>query len=155
MTLPANEPTDQTLVSELPAYIRENRAAINNMEGLENTVGYSDVNVQPGTTILTVGTELGDYGYESITMTGLGVSELEAFADGSPGQVKVITFQDADVELVDSDSKINGTFYLDQVPSGQKFEPQVDDTIALMNVGGLPGVTHGYWKELYRTLSVK
>ena len=155
MTLADNEPTDQRLVSELPSYIRETRAALNDIEGLENTVGQTDLNVESGTTFLAVGDELGDYGYESIIMTGLGASTLSSITGGTHGQVKVITFQNADVSLTDSDSKSAGTFYLDQLPVGEDFNPEVDDVIALMNVDGSPGVDNGYWKELYRTLSVK
>ena len=155
MTLPENEPTDQRLVSELPSYIRENRAALNDIEGLENTVGATDINVAPGTISLVVGTDLGDYGYESITMAAVNAAILESITNGTHGQVKVIVFGDDDIDLVDSNSQINGTFYLNQLPAGEEFDLRTSDVIALMNIGGSPGIDDGYWKELYRTISVK
>ena len=155
MTLAENEPTDQRLVSELPSYMRETRAAVNNIEGLESTVGSTEISIQPGSTTLVVGTDLGDYGYESISMVGLGVSVLETITNGSHGQVKVIIFQDGDVSMTDDNAQADGTFYLNQSPAGEDFEPEANDVIAIMNIGGTPGVNNGYWKELYRTLSVK
>ena len=155
MTLADNEPTDQTLVSELPSYIRETRAAVNDIEGFESTVGFTEINVPLGETSLVVGDELGDYGYESIRMTAVGPAVLETITNGTDGQVKVIVFQDTDIDLLDSDAQSGGTFYLEQLPSGQELNPQIGDVIALMNIGGSPGIDDGYWKELYRTISVK
>ena len=155
MTLADNEPTDQRLVSELPSYIRETRAALNDIEGLENTVGQTDLNIQPGTTTLAIGDDLGDYGYETVTISGVGASILETITNGTHGQIKVIIFEDDGVDLTDDASMADGTFHLEQLPVGEDFGAQEGDIIALMNIGGSPGVDNGYWKELYRTLSVK
>ena len=153
MTLAANEPTDQRLVNELPSYIREDRAAINALSG-DGNVGNTDLNVTLAATSLSVGTELGTYGLETIKCTGLGIATLLSILGGSEGQVKIFIFQDTNVRLTDSMTKLNGTFYLNQLPAGGDFNPQADDVIAFVNIGG-DGSVSGYWKELYRTLSLK
>jgi hypothetical protein len=143
------------MVSELPSYIRANRVAINNLSGTGGYTGVTNLNVQPGSVSLAVGTQLGAYGYESVICTGIGVSTLTAISGGINGQVKVFVFQDTDVKFTDSNSKTNGTFYLNQLPAGMIYTPQVDDILALMNIGGNGGSENGYWKEIYRNLSVK
>ena len=153
MTLAANEPTDQRLVNELPSYIREDRVAINALSGSGN-VGNTDLNVALAATSLSVGSELGTYGLETIKCTGLGIATLLSILGGSEGQVKIFIFQDTNVRLTDSMTKLNGTFYLNQLPAGGDFNPQADDVIAFVNIGG-DGSVSGYWKELYRTLSLK
>ena len=154
MTLAINEPTDQRLVSELASYIRENRAAINALSGSGN-VGNTVLSVAAGVTSLSVGTNLGSYGFETVKCSGAGVATLTSISGGSEGQVKVFVFQDANVRFTDSISKAGGTFYLNQLPAGSNFNPQQDDVIALVNIGGDGASVGGYWKELYRTLSLK
>ncbi len=154
MSLAANEPTDQRMVSELPYYIRETRAAVNATSGSGN-VGNTVLSVAVGATSLSVGTELGSYGVETIKCSGVGVATLTAISGGTEGQVKVFIFQDTNVRFTDSVLKSGGTFYLNQLPSGGNFNPQQDDVIALINIGGDGGSVGGYWKELYRTLSLK
>ncbi|MHA1289114.1 MAG: hypothetical protein ACTSPB_17130 [Candidatus Thorarchaeota archaeon] len=154
MTLAANEPTDQRQVSELPAYIRENRVAINAISGAGN-VGVTDLTLAAGSTSLVVGTDVGAYGYETVKVTGTGAATLTKITGGTEGQVKVFVFQDALVKLTDGNVKSGGEFYLNQLPAGSNFEPQQDDIIALVNIGGDGGTTYGYWKELYRTISLK
>ena len=154
MTLSTNEPNDQREVSELASYIRENRVAINNLSGGGN-VGNTVLSVAGGTMSLTVGIDLGLFGFETVKINGLGISTLSAILGGIEGQVKVFVFQDTNVRLTDSILKANGTFYLNQLPIGSNFNPQQDDVIAFVNISGDGGSIGGYWKELYRTLSLK
>lgn len=154
MTLNVNEPTDQILVSELPGFIRQDRAAINAVSGGSN-VGFTALTVAPGTVNLSVGTDLGVYGFEVVKVTGAGAATLTAILGGTEGQVKVFIFQDGAVHLIDG-PKSNGQFYLNRLPALSDFEPEIDDVLALVNIGGDGGVTtDGYWKELYRSISVK
>lgn len=154
MTLTANEPTDQRLVNELASYIRENRAAINAITASGN-VGNTALDVPFGTTSLTVGSELGTYGLESVKVTGLGIATLTSIIGGTEGQIKIFIFQDTNVRLTDGNLKSGGLFYLNQLPAGGDFNPQQDDIIAMVNIGGDGASVNGYWKELYRTLSLK
>lgn len=153
MTLNINEPTDQRMVSELPGFIRANRIAINAVSGSGN-VGVTDLTIGPGVTSLTVGTQLGLYGFEIVRVTGGAVNVLATILGGTQGQVKVLVFQDGNISLTDDVSKAGGTFYLNHLPAGTDFEPEQDDVLALVNMEG-NGVLPGYWLELYRTISVK
>lgn len=154
MTLNANEPTDQRLVSEIAEYIRETRSAVNSL-GSGSSVGNTDLTVAAATTSLSIPNDLGIYGYEVIKVTGSGVATLETILGGTEGQVKVFIFQDTNVRIEDGNIKSGGVFYLNQLPAGSNFEPQQDDVIAVVNIGGDGGSDYGYWKELYRTLSLK
>ena len=51
--------------------------------------------------------------------------------------------------------KSGGLFYLNQLPAGGDFNPQQDDVIAFANIDGDGGSTNGYWKEIYRNISLK
>ena len=156
MTLAANEPTDQRQVSELPSFMRETRAAVNAFLGTGSTgnVGVTDLILAPGVTSLSVGTDLGDYGFEVVKVTGTGVSTLLTILGGVEGQVKIFVFQDANVRLTDG-AKAAGAFYLNQLPALSNFNPQQDDVLALVNIDGDGASVYGYWKELYRALSIK
>ena len=74
MTLNVNEPSDQALVSELPGYIREDRAAINAVSGSGN-VGNTELEVTAGATSLTVGI------YASALEEGIAVTNSESDID--------------------------------------------------------------------------
>lgn len=154
MTLNTNEPNDQRLVSEIPSYIRANRVALNAISGTGN-VGVTDLEVAAGATSLSVGTEVGSYGFEILVVTGAGVADLETILGGTEGQVKVFIFQDTNVDIVDGNDKADGKFYLNHLPAASEFDPDVDDVLAVVNIGGDGASTYGYWKELFRTLSVK
>lgn len=153
MTLDANKPLDQVLVSSIAAYIRENRVAINAISGTGN-VGVTDLTVAAGSTSLVVGTDIGVYGLELVIITGAAAIVLTAMTGGTEGQIKVFIFQDANIDLTDG-VKADGKFYLDHLPALSDFSPQQDDVLALANVGGDGATVHGYWKELFRTISVK
>jgi len=153
MTLNVNEPTDQRMVSELASYIRETRTAINAIAGSGN-VGVTNLDVVAGATSLSVGTELDDFGVEVVIVTGLGLATLASILGGTDGQIKIFIFQDANISLTDG-TKASGNFYLNHLPALSNFDPEQDDIIALVNIGGDGASVYGYWKELFRTLSVK
>jgi len=153
MTLNVNEPADTELVSALPSYIREDRAAINSISGGGN-VGFTDLEIAGGTTSLTVGSDLGIYGFEVIKATGLAAISLVSILGGIEGQVKVFIFQDANISLTDG-PKSDGKFYLNHLPALSDYDASQSDVLALVNIGGDGATNHGYWKELYRTIAVK
>lgn len=155
MTLDTNEPTDQRLVSELPGYIRANRVAINSITGSGGGVANNDLTIPGGTTSLTVGTELSAEAIETIKCTGAAASTLLTVLGGTEGQIKIFVFQDNNVNFTDG-LKSGGAFYLNQLPALSNYNAQQDDVLVLINIGGDgTAANYGYWKELYRTLSVK
>lgn len=153
MTLDVNKPEDEVVVSSLASYIRENRAAIN--AGSATGIAQTDLSVSAGQISLSVGTELSPSGFETVMVTGDGVVALETIIGGTDGQVKIFIFKDFNVDIVDGNVKSGGKFYLNHLPAGSSFEAQEDDVIAFRNVGGDGASTYGYWKELFRTISVK
>jgi hypothetical protein len=153
MTLDVNKPSDQELIEGLPAYIRENRVAINAVSGSGN-VGATDLAVSAGATSLVVGTDVGLYGFEVIKISSAAAVVLATMLGGTEGQVKVFIFQDANIDLADG-VKADGKFYLNHLPALTNYSPQQDDVLALANIGGDGALVYGYWKELYRAASVK
>lgn len=153
MSLDATKPTDEITVAELPAYIRACAAAINAISGSGN-VGITNLSVTAGMTSLTVGTNVGSYGLEVVIVTGAGVAVLTTILGGTDGQIKIFIFQDANVSITDG-AKSVGKFYLNHLPALSNFAPQQDDVLAIVNVGGDGAAVYGYWKELFRTISVK
>ena len=154
MTLDVSQPTDQVLVSELPTYIRQDRVEINSVVS-SDMMAQTDLTVTVGTTSLSVGVGLSTAGYESIRVTGTGISVLETILGGSDGQIKVFMFLDANVGILDGDAKELGKFYLNQLPAGGTLAAQQDDIIAFRNVGGDGAAVYGWWKEYFRTISIK
>lgn len=153
MSLDPNKPTDKIPVSELPSYIRENRAAINAVTTGAG-FGVTNLNVATGATSLSIGTDLLAVGHEVVIVTGLGVAVLATILGGTEGQIKTFIFQDANVDLTDG-VKSDGKFYLNQLPALSDFQPQQDDVITLVNIGGDGASVYGYWKELDRNISIK
>ena len=154
MSLDVTKPTDQVTVAELPTYIRENRAAINAIVGSDN-FGVVDLEVAAGATSLTIGTELSSDGIELVIISGAGLADIATIIGGTEGQIKIFVFQDANIDIADGNAKINGVFYLNHLPAGSDFDAQQDDVLAVVNIGGNGAATYGYWKELFRALSVK
>ena len=149
----SNQPTDQVPVSELPAYIREGRVAINSVVA-GTGLAVNNLDVALADTSLSVGTDLAAVGHEIVFITGLGAATLATILNGTDGQVKTFIFLDGNLDFTDG-TKDSGKFYLNQVALSD-FHPAIDDVLCLVNVGGDAGAsTHGYWKELYRTISVK
>lgn len=153
MTLDASEPTDQRMVSELAEYIRANRTAINLLSA--GAVVSTTLTVTAASTSLSVGTDLSSSSIEVIVISGSGISTIETILGGTAGQIKIFIFQDANVRIEDGNVKNSGKFFLNQLPSLNIMYPSSDDVLVVANVGGDGSSTPGYWKELYRTLSVK
>jgi hypothetical protein len=155
MTLNVNEPTDQRMVSELPGYIRASRVAINAVSVGSGGIESNEVEVAAGAISLSIGTELSDAGIESVILSGAGAAVLVTILGGDEGQIKIFVFQDANISFTDG-LKALGAFYLNHLPALSDFAGQQDDVLALINVGGDgTSVNYGYWKELYRGVSVK
>jgi len=154
MTIDATKPENSVLVSELPAYIRANRAEMNTIS-LSGTgaVGAQTLDIL-GAGTLTIGTELSSEGFETIAISSTGAATLTAFLGGIQGQVKVLVFQDANIDLTDSNTKANGTFHLNEAPALGNYSPAIDDVLILVNIGGDGAGTHGYWREIDRAASV-
>ena len=122
---------------------------------LATGIGVTNLTVTGGTISLTVGTDLLVASLEIVIVTGGGLSTLATILGGTDGQVKVLIFQDNNVDMTDG-LKAGGAFYLNHMPALTDFTPAVDDVLVLVNIGGDGGLTtHGYWKEVYRTISVK
>ncbi len=144
--LTESEPSNQRLVSELASYIREDRVAINSMR-------ISTVEVATSAVKLTIGTELNNEWLEVVILSGEGAATLATIEDGTEGQIKVLIFQDGNLDLTDG-VKDSGKLFLNQAALSTLNAAQ-DDVLALVNVGGDGGVTQGYWKELFRSIDVK
>ena len=154
MTLVATQPTDQELVSALPYWIRQTRAALNAIIATASDITVNDLTITAGDTALVVGTELTAIGIELVLIDCLGASVIEQIRGGSEGQIKVFIFQSNNVGFKDG-PKLTGQLYLNQLPALSTFAAQVDDVIALINIGGNGGANYGYWKEIWRQESVK
>ena len=154
MTLDSTKPIDQEHVDMLPYYIRQGRAEINSVIAADIKTA-TNLSVAAGTDTLVVGEidDLSLLAIETIILTGLGVSEIIEISGGFDGQIKIFIFQDSNISFLDG-NKSPRSFHLNQLPSGRPFAAQQDDVLAVINVGG-DGTIGGYWKELYRTLSVK
>uniref|UniRef100_A0A6H1ZVZ9 Uncharacterized protein n=1 Tax=viral metagenome TaxID=1070528 RepID=A0A6H1ZVZ9_9ZZZZ len=153
MTLDITKPTDQELVSELPAYIRANRSAINAFESGNAEYATTILTIAAATDTLIVGTDLANVDMEVIIISAAGACTLEKITGGTAGQIKIFVFQDDDITLQDG-TKADGKFYLNQLPVGTTYAASQDDVIALVNIGGT-GAISGYWKEFNRQLDVK
>lgn len=155
MALDVNEPTDQRMVGELPSYIRANRVTINAFEDVSGEVGSTDLTISIGTTALVVGVDLSVARIETVRIDCLGVSNINQIRGGTAGQLKIFIFGSNTISLIDGLKTTNGALYLNQLPVLSTFTAQLDDVIALTNVGGNGSDVYGYWKELWRQLSVK
>lgn len=154
MTLDATKPNDTDPVSELAEYIRENRTEINSIVG-SNSFGYTILEVAAGAVSLSIGTELGAYDIEVVKISGAGIADIATILGGTAGQIKIFIFQDNNVDFADGNAFAGGVFYLNHLPAASDFSPSQHDVIAVVNIGGDGASTYGYWKELFRTLSVK
>ena len=155
MALDTSRPRDQDPVGDLPSYIRENRVAVNAIVAGASDIAQTNLSIDPATVSLVVGTDLSLAGFESVVVTGLGVATIATITGGTDGQVKIFIFQDANIAFTDGDARINGVFYLNQMPAGIDFNATRDDVLVLRNIGGDGAGVEGYWKELYRDISNK
>lgn len=160
MTLDITKPSDaQNLVSELGYYIRETRIGVNALESALGLAGViasqTDYICASGQTAIAVGTGISAAPIEFVNISGVGAAVLENLTDGTKGQMKYFYFDDANISFRDSTSLINGTFRLNQVPAGGVFGNYLGNIIAFVNIGGDGGVSQqGFWREIFRTLSV-
>jgi hypothetical protein len=93
---------------------------------------------------------------EVVTIDAIGLSNIATIQNGVHGQIKIFVFGDNNISIVDGAKGITGNFYLNQLPVGSSFDAAIDDVLALVNINGDGGATtHGYWKELWRQISVK
>lgn len=154
MTLDVNKPEDSILVSEIAAYIRANRAAINAVSVAgTGSVGAVTLDIA-GAASLTIGTELSEEGYETVVISSTGAATLATILGGTQGQIKMFVFQDTNVVITDSNDKANGTFHLNEAPALGDYTPAVDDVLTVVNIGGDGAGTHGYWREVDRAANV-
>jgi hypothetical protein len=152
--LDVTKPTDQEILSQIPTWIRETRAAVNAVADV-NSIGTTELEVLAGSTSLTVGNEIGSYGYETILITAAAAISLTKILGGSQGQVKVFVFDDSLITIEDGIAS-SGNFYLNQLPVLSTFSAQAGDVLVMINIGGDGGATsHGYWKEISRQIALK
>jgi len=154
MSLDTNKPTDQVLVAEIPAYIRALAVAINAIEEYSNSITVTNLSISAGDTALVIGIDLSAQKIEVVLTSGIGASVIEYIRGGTEGQIKIFVFQDNDISLKDG-IKSDGKMYLNQLPVLTDFDAQQDDVLALVNIGGDGSTNYGYWKEIWRQLSVK
>ncbi len=149
----ATKPTDTQNVSVHPGYIRETRAAVNALSG-GSGVGVTSLTIPPGTVALTVGTDLGLFGFEIVVMDAGAAVNIATINGGVEGQTKVLMAQDSNVSIVDG-LAANGKIYLNQLPALSSFAMQTGDVLALVNIGGDGALVEGYWKEIFRQVALK
>ena len=149
----ATKPTDVEQISALAAYIRETRAAVNALSS-GSGLGITALNIAAGTVALTVGTDLGIFGFELIPMTADAGVSIANIVGGTEGQVKVFIALDNNVSIVDG-LKAAGAIYLNQLPALSSFAMQDGDVLALANIDGDGATVQGYWKEVFRSVALK
>ena len=150
----ATKPTDQELISAIPAYIRETRAAVNAVIAEESDVAITTLTISAGTTALVIGTTLLAVAIEVVKLNSLGAADIAQIRGGTEGQIKIFIFQGNNMTFADG-AKALGALYLNQLPVGSLLAAQQDDVLALVNIGGNGSTEYGYWKELWRQISVK
>lgn len=153
MTLSTTQPTDQELNARWPYWIRLLAAEINALDEADDDFATTELSVSIGATSLVVGTNLLNRDFEIVLVSG-GAATIDRITYGTQGQIKVLVFQNDNIDITDG-NKANGEIYLNQVPAGTDLEAATDDVLALLNIGGDGAGTHGYWKELWRSISVK
>lgn len=157
MTLNANEPTDQRLVSELPYYIRQGRAALNaHIASNAHDYTVTDLAVAAGATALDTDIDMTDIWIEHLFTSGVGAATIEYLRGARHGQVKVFHFMNNLVSFQDRGTLTGGTLYLNQLPADSIMTTDAGDVIALVNINGNPDAAiSGYWRELWREIAVK
>jgi hypothetical protein len=152
MTLSVVQPTDQELNARWPYWIRTLAAAINALEE-GSFVDVTELTVAAGDNSLQVGVDISNLGIELIIVQGTGAAILSYIYNGYEGQVKIFYHLDGDISYLDG-AQSGGHIYLNQ-PALTELNCLEGDIVALINVGGDGNTDNGYWKELWRTLSVK
>jgi len=115
---------------------------------------YTAVNMTAGQTSLVTGTSINNVTNETLGMTADAAVNLTTMTLGASGNVKIIIALDDDITLIqDASSTTGGTLNLNS-PAGVDLEMQTGDIVGLVNIGGDGVISHGYWREMYRTLKV-
>jgi hypothetical protein len=154
MTLSIVQPTDQDLNARWPYWIRLLAVAINDIEGgVPAVITVTTLTMTAGGTTLFVGIDLSVSAVEVIILSATGPSVLQYIYNGTSGQIKIFMCADANVSFLDGIPS-GGRFYINQ-PALSQLDAEAHDVIAFVNIGGNGGSLPGYWKELWRTLSVK
>jgi len=148
MSLNASLPADaSTILSELNALIREERAAINALETAVSALGGvitsdTDLDMGAGTTYITNDVDLGDQALEVVNLSADGACNLAEIRGGRAGQIKIFRCTDGNVTFVNSATNIvlNRTGNL----------TSADGVIlSLINSGGDPTTNvDGTWYEM-------
>lgn len=149
----ATKPTDQEIIAAHAAYIREVRVAINALSS-GSGVGVTVLDIAAGSVGLTVGTDLGLFGFELVLVTAVGAVTIVTILGGTEGQVKVFVFLDNDVSITDG-AAATGHIYLNQLPALSTYNFQANDILALANIDGDGSTVQGYWKEIFRSIALK
>lgn len=148
MSLNASLPADaSTILSELNALIREERAAINALETAVSALGGvitsdTDLDMGAGTTYITNDVDLGDQALEVVNLSADGACNLAEIRGGRAGQIKIFRCTDGNVTFVNSATNIvlNRTGNLTSA-SGV--------ILSLINSGGDPTTNvDGTWYEM-------
>lgn len=154
--LDTTKPTDQEHVAQLPYWIRQTRTELNSIQALDSNIETTDVALGAGVTGLVIPTHLTLALIEVVTIAAIGLCNLATIQNGVHGQIKVFIFKDSNISIVDGAKDASGNFYLNQLPVGTSLAAALDDVLAVVNINGDGGAsTHGYWKELWRQISVK
>lgn len=149
----ATKPTDVENVSALAAYIRETRAGVNALSA-GTGVGVTLLTIPVGSISLSVGSDLGTFGFEVVIVDADAVVNIANILGGIQGQTKVFIFQDNLISFVDG-LAANGAIYLNQLPALSSFAAQTNDVLAIVNIGGDGSTVQGYWKEIFRQTALK
>lgn len=153
MTLSVTQPTDQELNARWPYWIRTLAAAVNAIELDPASVTITTLAIAAGDTALVIGVDLSTTRIEIVLISSVGEVEVAYLRGGIAGQIKIFIAQDDEVSFLDG-VKSDGEVYLNQ-PALTALNMEQDDVLAIVNVGGDGSTSHGYWKELWRNLSVK
>jgi hypothetical protein len=154
--LDVTKPTDQEHVAQLPYWIRQTRTELNSIQALDSNIEVTNAVLGAGTTILVIPTNLTLALLEVAILSSGGICNIAAMQNGTHGQIKIFIFSDSNVKIIDGAKGATGNFYLNQLPVGSTLDAAIDDVLAVVNINGDGGATtHGYWKELWRQISVK
>ena len=115
---------------------------------------YTAVNMTAGQTALTTGTEINNVNIENIGLTADAAVNLTTMLLGEAGNTKVIIALDDDITLIQNSASTTGGSLNMNAPVGVDLAMQTGDIVAFVNIGGDGLLSHGYWRELYRTLKV-
>lgn len=146
MALDATQPADGEFLSEVKAIIRETREAINVLESGMGAAATTTVSTD--STSLGVGSDLSESSIEVVFLSGTGA--ITTITAGVNGMIKIFVCDSSDLSFVHDGSGIVGGVL--RLNSGTDLDITSGDVIAFVNVGGVTGGSHGYWREILRTL---